>query len=151
MTIDYTSPIGQVRLIIGDLNEDEFEYTDEQIEGFLNLAYGNIGQASLNALRGLVAMYAVTSGDSYKLDTIQYTEGKQKSAYFQSLMKDLQDAINNGTSPLSVGQMRPYGIYVNDKKANYKQMKDGVIIPPRFKDNETDEIKRTSDFGPYYG
>ena len=151
MTIDYTSPIGKVRLIIGDLDEDNFEYTDDQIQGFLDIAYGNLGQASLSALRGLVATYASTSGDEYRLDTISYKEGKQKSAYYQSLLNDLQDAINNGTSPLSVGQMRPYGIYVSDRKANYKQMADGVIIKPRFKDNETEDIRRTEDFGPYYG
>ena len=54
MAIDYNTPIGQIRLIIGDLNEEDFEYTDEQIQGFLDIVHGNLGQASIFALQGLV-------------------------------------------------------------------------------------------------
>lgn len=150
MTIDYTTPIGQLRLIIGDLNEDDFEYTDEQIDGFLKLAYGNIGQASLLALNSLVALYNSTSGDEYKLDTISFKAGKSKASQYQSLLKELQEAIANGISPLSVGQMHAYGVYTQDRKDNYDRMKDGTIIPPRWSDYANNRVNRTSDYGPYY-
>ena len=150
MAIDYNTPIGQIRLIIGDLNEEDFEYTDEQIQGFLDIVHGNLGQASIFALQGLVSKYASTSGDEYRLDTITYKESKNKAGYYQSLLKDLQDAINSGLSPLSVGQMRAYGIYTADRKANYDAMRHGTIIPPRWNDYANSRVDRTTEYGPYY-
>lgn len=47
--IDYTSTVGQVRLLVGDVT-DPFIFQDEQIEGFLTLAGGNIKRASASAL-----------------------------------------------------------------------------------------------------
>ena len=150
MAIDYNTPIGQLRLIIGDLNEDDFEYTDDQLQGFLTLAYGNLGQAGIFALQGLVSLYNASSGDEYRLDTLSYKEGKSKVSQYQSLLKELQDAIASGISPLSVGQMHAYGVYTADRKDNYDRMKNGTIIPPRWNDYANNRVNRTSDYGPYY-
>lgn len=40
MAIDYSTPIGQVRLMTADLNEDSFLVSDEAIQGYLNLSRG---------------------------------------------------------------------------------------------------------------
>ena len=148
--IDYNTDIGKLRLIIGDLDEDNFEFTDEQLSGFLDLSYNNLGQAGIFGLQNLISKYASTSGDSYVLDTIRYTESKNKAGYYQSLLKDLQDAINSGLSPLSVGQMHAYGVYTADRKANYDAMRCGTIIPPRWNDYANSRVDRTTEYGPYY-
>ena len=62
----------------------------------------------------------------------------------------MQDAINSGLSPLSVGQMRAYGIYTADRKANYDAMRHGTIIPPRWNDYANSRVDRTTEYGPYY-
>lgn len=40
MAIDYTSPVGQVRLLIADLDEASFLVSDEQLQGYLSLNRG---------------------------------------------------------------------------------------------------------------
>ena len=40
MSVDYTTPVGQVRLIIGDLDVNKQIFGDGELEGFLALADG---------------------------------------------------------------------------------------------------------------
>ena len=47
--IDYTSPVGQVRLLVGDVT-DPFIFQDEQIEAFLAVSGDNIKRAAASAL-----------------------------------------------------------------------------------------------------
>lgn len=65
MAIDYTTPVGQVRLLIPDLEplEDprdlrlppEFIFTDEQIQGYLLISGGNVKKAAARALSAIAA------------------------------------------------------------------------------------------------
>lgn len=40
MAIDYSTPLGQVRLLIADLNEASFLVSDDQLQGYLALNRG---------------------------------------------------------------------------------------------------------------
>lgn len=50
MAIDYTSPLGLVRLNITDLDESAFLLTDDQIRGLLAASGENVNRATAKAL-----------------------------------------------------------------------------------------------------
>lgn len=55
MAIDYTTPVGQVRLLIADTNESAPTFTDPQIEGYLGLSGGTKTDATLSQTRRAAA------------------------------------------------------------------------------------------------
>lgn len=149
MAVDYTTYIGKIRALINDFNEEDFEFDDEQLDAFYQMSYCNIVQSAIMALRGLVAKYASTGGDTYRLDTIEYEEGKSKASNYQSLLNNLEQSIKDGTNPLLCGVPKSFGIYVEDRQENYERMKDGEIIPPKTADLEYELIQHKQQFGPY--
>lgn len=48
--IDYTTPVGQVRLLIADVNIDDPLFADDQLEAFLSIATDNVKRAAARAL-----------------------------------------------------------------------------------------------------
>lgn len=50
MAIDYTSALGQVRLLIADLDEAAFIFTDEILTGYLGLNGDSVHRAAADAL-----------------------------------------------------------------------------------------------------
>lgn len=150
MAIDFTTTIGMFRALIGDTDEDNIELEDEQLEAYLELTYGSLPEAAILALRGLVSKYSATGGDKYRVDTIEYEEGKSKASNFLSLLNNLEQSIKNGTNPLIVGVPKVFGIYTKDRAENIQRMKNGEIIPPKTFDNEYDNINLKQQFGPYY-
>lgn len=150
MAVDFTTPIGLIRALINDTNEEALEFEDEQLEAYLMMSYCDIVQASIMALRGLIAKYSATGGDTYRLDTIEYEEGKSKASNYQSLLNNLEQSIKDGTNPLVCGVPRTFGIYTADRDENYDRMLSGEIIPPKTSDLEYELIKNTEESGPYY-
>lgn len=150
MTIDYTSNVGKIRLLIHDTNEEEFEYTDEQLQAYYDMSYDSPVQAAIMALRGLVSKYSATGGDSYRVDTIEYEEGKSKASNYLSLLNNLEQSVKDGTNPLLVGVPKVFGVYEADRCENIQRMIDGEIIPPKTLDDEYDLIRIQEQYGPYY-
>lgn len=150
MAIDYSTDIGKLRAIINDVDEENFEFTDDQLQVFLDLSYNNIILAAILALRALVAKYTATSGDAYRLDTIEYEEGKSKASNYLALLNNLEKSVEEGTNPLLVGVPKVFGVYVEDRKENIERMIDGEIIPPKTFDDEYNQINNKQQFGPYY-
>lgn len=50
MAIDYNTPVGQVRLLVADLNEASFLVPDTMIEGYLSLKKNNAYRAAAAVL-----------------------------------------------------------------------------------------------------
>lgn len=148
--IDYTTYIGQIRALIGDTNKDNFEMEDEQLEAYYQMSYENIILASILALRALIAKYSATGGDSFRLDTIEYEEGKSKASNYLALLNNLEKSVEEGTNPLLVGVPKVFGVYVADRKENIERMIDGEIIPPKTFDDEYTQINNKQQYGPYY-
>lgn len=150
MAIDFTNYIGQIRALINDTNEDALEFEDEQLEAYYQMSYENIVLSAIMALRGLIAKYSSTGGDTYRLDTIEYEEGKSKASNYQALLNNLEQSIKDGTNPLICGVPRTFGIYPSDRKENYERMRDGEIIPPKTSDYEYNLHINNDQTGPYY-
>jgi len=47
---DPTTPVGQVRLLLNDVDEDSFVFDDEEIGAFLTLEGGNVKRAAAQAI-----------------------------------------------------------------------------------------------------
>lgn len=148
MAIDYASDIGYVRLTIGDLDESNFKLSDEQIQGFINMT-GNAVFASIYACRALMGIYASTSGDEYKVDTLEYKEGKSKVSQLQAVLNSLESSIKNGTCPMMVGVPFTTGIFVSELQENMDRINSGEIIGPQIKDGEYDIVDYDNQDGPY--
>lgn len=150
MTIDFTTAIGQIRALINDTNEEAPEFTDEQLEAYYDMSYENVVQGAILALRALVSKYTATAGDTYRLDTIEYEEGKSKAGSYLSLLNNLEQSVKDGTNPMLVGVPKVFGVYKEDREENIQRMQDGEIIPPKTFDNEYEMIKIKQQYGPYY-
>lgn len=150
MTIDFTTAIGQIRALINDTNEEAPEFTDEQLEAYYDMSYENVVQGAILALRALVSKYTATAGDTYRLDTIEYEEGKSKAGSYLSLLNNLEQSVKDGTNPMLIGVPKVFGVYREDREENIQRMQDGEIIPPKTFDNEYEMVKIKQQYGPYY-
>lgn len=59
MAIDYTTPAGQVRLLIPDTDETVFVFGDPEIDGFLALELGNVFRAAALAVETIATNEAL--------------------------------------------------------------------------------------------
>lgn len=60
MPIDYTTPVGQTRLLIPDTDETRLTFTDEQVAAFLVMASDNPLRAAAQALQTVASDTAMT-------------------------------------------------------------------------------------------
>lgn len=61
MAVDYKSPVGQVRLIIGDLDPDNQIFGDPELEGFLALTDDSVKRGAAEALDTIASSEALVS------------------------------------------------------------------------------------------
>lgn len=58
---DYSSDRGQVRLLIGDVDPDDYLLPDEAIDGYLDIAGGTVKLAAADALDAIASSEALLS------------------------------------------------------------------------------------------
>ena len=61
MTIDYTTDVGRVRLLISDLDPAKLVLTDDMIAGYLALEDGNLRRAAAEALDAIASSEVLLS------------------------------------------------------------------------------------------
>lgn len=104
MAIDYASEVGRVRLLISDLDEPNFIYTDDQISAFLAMNPG-VKRAAAAALDALAANMLQVSGDIQTQD-LQKTSSRP-AAELRALAKalraeaDVQGGVFSGATLVS--------------------------------------------------
>lgn len=86
MAIDYTTPVGQVRLLISDVSDVEADwlFTDEQLTAFLTLRGGNVHRAAARALTVIAASEVLTS-KVIRTQSGTSTDGAKVSAELRAL------------------------------------------------------------------
>ena len=149
-TADFTTYIGQMRLVLSDRDETTAEFSDEELTGYYNMAYQDVLQACLLAYLARISDYAKYSGDEYRVDTIEYNEGKSKASAFQTLYNSLKASIDDGSHPMLNVSAHTYGIYADEYEENLQRMRDGELIPPRTFDRECNQRRIKQQDGPYY-
>lgn len=103
MAIDYTTPEGQVRLLIPDTDEDNQLFPDDAIKAYLSLYDDNIKRAAASALDA-VASSTVMLLKYVKTDDLTVdgpAVGKELRLRARALREeadadDLEDAMNEG-------------------------------------------------------
>ena len=149
--IDYSTPVGIIRNYIQDTDEDNFEFEDDQLQSFYDTRYEDMSLAIKDALTTLTIKYNKVAGDMYRLDTIEYQEGKSKASLFNSLLDKLERDIQNGMAPGQYVSAKTYGLTVDEYEENLNRINDGELIPPRHYDREYNTIDIDPQDGPYYG
>lgn len=59
--MDYTTPVGQVRLLIADVDTSDQLISDTQLEGYLTLNDGSVRRAAADALEAIAASEVLVS------------------------------------------------------------------------------------------
>lgn len=60
--VDYNTPVGQIRLLIADVDTGENQiFTDEQLEGYLSITSQSVKRAAADALDAIASSEALTS------------------------------------------------------------------------------------------
>lgn len=113
MAIDYTSPVGQVRLLITDVSEsaDDQLFTDPQLQAFLAMAGDSVNRAAAKALRTIAASEVLVSKVIRTQDVS--TDGAKVSAELRALAAELQaEADAEGDSEFF--EVVPFGYTYNE-------------------------------------
>lgn len=61
MIIDFTEPLGKVRLLITDIDEDNLVFGDHHIDAYLDLNDGNVHRAAADALDAMATTEVLLS------------------------------------------------------------------------------------------
>ncbi|GII87065.1 hypothetical protein Ssi03_50550 [Sphaerisporangium siamense] len=101
MAIDYSTPAGQVRLLIPDTDEQNLLLNDPQIEAFLSLNSGNVRLAAAQALDVIAASEALIS----KKLTIdgRSTDGPAVAASLKAAATELRRQVDAGEGDDTAG------------------------------------------------
>lgn len=86
MAIDYTTPVGQVRLLITDVSEDAAEqlFSDYQLGAFLTMRGENVNRAAAKALTVMAASELLVS-KVIRTQSGTSTDGAKVSAELRAL------------------------------------------------------------------
>jgi hypothetical protein len=89
MIVDFATPVGQVRLLISDIDEDQPIFADPAIETFIGLAAGNhVKRAAALALRTIAANEVLVQKRIRTLDLS--TDGPAQAKELRALADDLE-------------------------------------------------------------
>jgi hypothetical protein len=86
--IEYTTPVGKVRLLISDVNEADLLLSDEQLTALLSLSSDNIYRAASKALR-IIATSEVLVSKVIRMQNGTSTDGAKVSAELRALADEL--------------------------------------------------------------
>ena len=89
MAIDYTTAIGQVRLLTADLDEANFIMPDEMVQGYLTLQGENVRLAAADALDAIATTESLMSKKLRTQDVA--TDGPAVAADLRKKASDLRD------------------------------------------------------------
>jgi hypothetical protein len=89
VAIDYTTPAGQVRLLISDVDESNFLIDDDQITGYLSIEGGRVKRAAARALDAIATSEVLISKKIRTLDL--QTDGPAVAAELRAQAKQLRD------------------------------------------------------------
>lgn len=92
MAIDYTTPVGQTRLLATDITEP-YIFTDDAINAFLSLTNGNVKRAAALALLAIAADEALVI-KKIRTDDLQ-VDGPAVAEQLRKQAADLNDQADN--------------------------------------------------------
>lgn len=103
MPVDYTTPEGQVRLLIADVSDDpaKLVLTDAQVTGFLSLNAGNVRRAAADALDAIATSEALVSKVIRTQDLA--TDGAKVAAALQTKAAQLRAQADTADDALDDG------------------------------------------------
>jgi hypothetical protein len=119
VTLDPTTTIGQARLLIPDLDEDNLIFTDAQIAGFLSLELANVRLAAAQALDVIASNEAMISKVIRTQDLT--TDGTKVAAELRARATGLREQAAEGygdtTGGFDIADFDPYAGLTNRELA----------------------------------
>ncbi len=97
MAIDYATPLGQVRLLIADVDDTRFVFTDDQVTAFLAMNAGQVKLAAAAALDTIATDEALASKvirtQDLQTDGAKLADslGKRAAALRQQHLDEIED------------------------------------------------------------
>lgn len=118
ITVDITTPVGEVRSIIGDVSEP-FEIATQTIEQYIEKHNGNTTLAAIDCLRLLVASYAKKVNQEVGDVRVWYSER----------YKQLRTLLNDLTTSPSQMQRVPLPILGGTTNSEMRRVRDSCETP----------------------
>lgn len=112
MAIDYSTPIGRVRLLIADVDEDNLLLADDQITGYLGIERQRVKRAAAQALEAIATSEVLISKRIRTLDL--QTDGPAVAAELRALAKALREQDDED------GDEGPWAIDIVNFDPNYR-------------------------------
>jgi len=113
VAIDYTTPVGQVRLLIADVEEGNFLLADDQITGYLAIESGRVKRAAARALDAIATSEVLVSKKIRTLDL--QTDGPAVAAELRAQARQLREEDDQdgdeGPWAIDVIPFDPYASY----------------------------------------
>ena len=111
MNIDFTTPVGQVRLLISDVDKNNPILDDPQIDGYLAIAGGFVKLAAADALDAIATSEALVSKVIRTQDLA--TDGTKTAAALRAHAAALrarhdQDTADDESGFFEVAEFSPY-------------------------------------------
>lgn len=99
MAIDFTTDVGQVRLLINDVNESAEVFSNSEIGAFLELEAGNVKLAAAQALDTIADDEALTSKAIRSQDLA--TDGAKVAGVLRARAKSLREEARGSSVSLA--------------------------------------------------
>lgn len=109
MTILYTEPVGQVRLLISDVDETNLTLSDEQILGYLSINTGDLRRAAADALDAIADSEILVSKVIKTQDLS--TDGAKTADALRAHADRLRVLSDNDAFSFDIIDFRPYPYY----------------------------------------
>lgn len=117
MAIDYDSSVGEVRLLISDVDEDNLLLTDKMIQAFLRMAGSNVNRAAAKALVTIATSETLTS--KYIRTQDLSTDGPKVSAELRALAASLLAEADAADNLVSFFEIVPFEDSFHKEAAEY--------------------------------
>lgn len=106
MAIDYTLPLGQVRLLISDVDETNLALEDAMITGYLSINAGSIRRAAADALDAIADSEILISKVIKTLDFA--TDGASAAGAIRVHAQRLRDQAEDDDFMFDIVDYNPY-------------------------------------------
>lgn len=109
--IDYSTEVGQMRLLLADTTPDQFVLTDEQLEGYLAIEDHNLKRAAAAALDAIasseVLVSKVITTQDRSTDGAKVADALRKHAVALRARADAEDTVDEESFFLLTEPLRP--------------------------------------------
>lgn len=128
---DLSTSIGKLRLYLPDNDSDNYDFSDEELQIYIDLSNENLTLARVHIYRSLASKCISSFGDKVKVDDIQIEEDREKAKKYLDLAKQLEESMLSGLGDFAI-ELWAGGVFESDIASSKDEQDSGLIRKPMF-------------------